>query len=139
MTNPVSTSPVTSNPVTSNPVTANTAPTVAPTSAHLPLVLETPSFVVTLTPLCGKAQFCDQVQYLGVNKQTRAQIVLQGAVLREPCRKQAKPCPVRLYQFTNGSVRYQVLPAGVLQVLVKQHEIIREQGQWRAEQGPSQH
>jgi uncharacterized protein Smg (DUF494 family) len=67
-----------------------------------------------------------------VNKHTGAQIVLQGTVQREPCGKQAQPCPVRLYQFNNGSVRYQVDAAGLLQVLVKQHEISREQGQWRA-------
>lgn len=129
----------TTTTITATKAAANTAATAVPTRTNSPLVLETPSFVVTLTPLCGNQQSCEEVQYQGVNKQTSAQIVLQGAVLRETCKPQAQPCPIRLYQFTNGSVRYQVLPAGVLQVLVKQHEIIREQGQWRAEQGVLQH
>lgn len=94
------------------------------------VVLETPSFVVTLTMPCADAEACNKVTYHGMNKKTGAALELQGAVLRESCAKSAQPCPIRVYQFTNGSVRYVVHPAGLLQVFVKQHEIIAEQGQW---------
>jgi hypothetical protein len=95
------------------------------------MVLETPSFRVTLREQCGEGVVgCDNVEYRGTRKRDRASIVLRGRAVMVMCKDGVTPCHIGYYLFRNGRYEYVVYPEGRLIVRRGTRELLSEAGDW---------
>lgn len=102
------------------------------TAALAPLhaaTLETRSYTVEITPLCGEAVTdCEQFAYAGTHNRTGNRINMTG----KPGMRSCPPgCDPTGYQFYNRNVSYFVGRDGWLIVQDGRKTVLRELGTWR--------
>ena len=91
--------------------------------------LETRSYTVEITPLCGeRVTDCEQFAYAGTHNRNGSRINLTG----KPGMRACPPgCDPTGYQFYNGNVSYFVGSDGWLIVHDGRKTVLRERGTWR--------
>jgi hypothetical protein len=93
--------------------------------------LNTKSFRVKITANCEEGVVvCDNVSYLGTNRQTGQSIQLRGKTIHSICADGITPCRFLGYEFRNGQYRYYVAEEGILTVYQGQQSIVSEEGVW---------
>jgi hypothetical protein len=93
--------------------------------------LTTPNFTVTITRNCPEGYVtCDDVTYMGINRQTKQSIRLQGQTHHTLCADGVTPCAFVGYIFRNGNFQYFVSRSGDLQVYENEKLIMEERGTW---------
>lgn len=94
-------------------------------------VLLTPGFRIVLTRHCAEGTLtCDQVSYVGKDRQTGASITLTGSTVYRLCADGMTPCQFLGYVFKNGSTTYEVSDSGTLRVVQEGKVLLEEQGAW---------
>ncbi|MEP0898733.1 MULTISPECIES: hypothetical protein [Leptolyngbya] len=93
--------------------------------------LTTPNFTVTITRNCPEGYVtCNDVTYIGINRQTKQSIRLKGQTQHTLCADGVTPCAFLGYVFHNGNFHYFVSRSGDLQVYEDEKLIMEERGTW---------
>lgn len=94
--------------------------------------LETRSYTVEITPLCGEAVAdCEQFAYAGTHHRNGSRINMTGKPGMRVCDPRDNGCDPNGYQFYNGNVSYFVGRDGWLIVSDGRKTVVRERGTWR--------
>jgi len=94
--------------------------------------LSTPRYRISITNNCSEGVVvCDNVTYLGVNKNNGNSIELKGTTRHAPCGDGVTPCRFLGYSFNNDGTTYFVSADGNLVVTDSQgYILLQEQGSW---------
>ncbi len=94
--------------------------------------LETRSYTVEITPLCGEAVTdCEQFAYAGTHNRNGSRINLTGKPGLRGCGPRENDCDQNGYQFYDRNVSYFVGRDGWLIVNDGRKTVLRERGVWR--------
>lgn len=94
--------------------------------------LETRSYTVEITPLCGERVVdCEQFAYAGTHNRNGSRINITGKPGMRPCGPRDTSCDPAGYQFYSGDVSYFVGLDGWLIVTRNGKNVLRERGAWR--------
>ncbi|MGZ5026675.1 MAG: hypothetical protein ACXWFX_06900 [Methylobacter sp.] len=99
------------------------------------LTLTTPSYLITLTINCEEGVVgCDDVTYVGVNRNNKKSIRLKGRERMHYCPGDEgdgpgkTPCHHEGYEFHNGKTKYYISDDGTLEVSQGAKILLLEQG-----------
>lgn len=94
--------------------------------------LETRSYTVEITPLCGERVVdCEQFAYAGTHNRNGSRINMTGKPGMRSCPPGEASCDQRGYQFYSGDMSYFVGLDGWLIVTRNGKNVLRERGAWR--------
>jgi hypothetical protein len=95
-------------------------------------VMLTPGFRVVVQRHCPEGTLmCDQVSYLGTDRQAGSSISLVGSTVYRFCADGITPCQFIGYIFQNGSTTYEVSDSGTLRVIQAGKILLEQQGEWQ--------
>lgn len=93
--------------------------------------LDTPSYVVSITPCAEGIVSCDEVKYVGVSKKSGKSIKLTGSTIHTLGADGVTPSRFLWYLFKNKETSYFVGDDGILRITRGKKVLVEEKGIWK--------